>query len=215
MSADWSSSEWDDEVLEVVSAVNATGICQSALFGHQPLVVEAELVGDRQIDFADGAGHVEQHDGAVGENANASKNESTFSALCHSLCRRGWALLARRVRGGGRVVLLPAGEDRLVMQHVLTKELVLPLEEESESCDAPLHMEKTLESVKYADCYNPLQEDGQLVALLTQKIHEKKGVSFKQSNHLEMNNQEKRKNEDQGLRAVKKYQLPIKIIKHH
>jgi hypothetical protein len=182
-----SLAEAGDPVLEVTCIVSASGICQSVLFGAQPFVVEGDRFG--------------------------TDNRQRFGALCLSLRDKDCALLAKPVAGCGRVALMPTTDgSRMIMRNVLTQELLLPLEAKTsgpEVTDASI--DEALDFLDYTDYYDPLAEDGRIVALLNQRTQAMKRGRPKTipppTSH------ESKKAQGQGAKLLKKLQLPFSIYK--
>ncbi|KFP86157.1 Meiosis 1 arrest protein, partial [Apaloderma vittatum] len=152
--------------LRVVKALKSEGVCESVLYGL-PFIIKPTSCW--QLDWDE-----------------LEINQHSFHALCHSLLKRKWMLLAKRepqntspswnVMLHSYYVLVPSDSASLLVKAVATRELLLPstfpalLTEHPERVCAPV--ESALNSLEVEVAYNPLHLKSNLYKYL-------KGVLYK------------------------------------
>ncbi|KAF5902476.1 meiosis 1 arrest protein, partial [Clarias magur] len=133
--------------LRVIKVLHAEGVCQSVLYGL-PLIIRPTTCW--KVDWEEIEG-----------------NHQTFHALCHTLRTRDWFLLARsetEFRSASSAfsyyVLQSSASLALLMQPVVTRELMLPCSLPVPSEDPPLNtlnmVERCLEQLEMDPVFNPL-----------------------------------------------------------
>ncbi|XP_006905286.1 meiosis 1 arrest protein [Pteropus alecto] len=137
--------------LRVIKAVKSTGICESVTYGL-PFILRPTSCW--QLDWDE-----------------LETNQQRFHALCHSLLKREWLLLAKgeapsqghslREPASTFYVIVPSRSPTLLVKAVATRELMLPNSFSLLPEDLPDDSLKTVESVldglELEPIYNPLQ----------------------------------------------------------
>ncbi|XP_010184296.1 PREDICTED: meiosis 1 arrest protein-like, partial [Mesitornis unicolor] len=151
--------------LQVVKALKSEGVCESVLYGL-PLIIKATSCW--QLDWDE-----------------LEINQYSFHALCHSLLKRKWMLLAKRepqnpspnwsVLVHSYYVIIPSDSATLLVKAVAIRELLLPsafpalLTEHPESVRGP--MESALNSLEVEVAYNPLHLKSNLYKYLRSVLY--------------------------------------------
>ncbi|KFQ27843.1 Meiosis 1 arrest protein, partial [Merops nubicus] len=136
--------------LQVVRALKSEGVCESVLYGL-PFIIKPTSCW--QLDWDE-----------------LEINQHSFHALCHSLLKRKWMLLAKcepqntspnwNIVVHSYYVIIPSDSATLLVKAVATRELLLPstfpalLAEHPESVHGPV--ESALNSLEVEVAYNPL-----------------------------------------------------------
>nr|XP_044628662.1 meiosis 1 arrest protein isoform X3 [Equus asinus] len=137
--------------LRVIKALKSSGVCESLTYGL-PFILRPTSCW--QLDWDE-----------------LETNQQHFHALCHSLLKREWLLLAKGepLSGGHSMrepastfyVILPSRSPTLLVKAVATRELMLPspfpLLPEDLPDDSLKIVESTLDSLELEPTYNPLQ----------------------------------------------------------
>uniref|UniRef100_A0A9L0K0Z2 Meiosis 1 associated protein n=1 Tax=Equus asinus TaxID=9793 RepID=A0A9L0K0Z2_EQUAS len=137
--------------LRVIKALKSSGVCESLTYGL-PFILRPTSCW--QLDWDE-----------------LETNQQHFHALCHSLLKREWLLLAKGepLSGGHSMrepastfyVILPSRSPTLLVKAVATRELMLPspfpLLPEDLPDDSLKIRESTLDSLELEPTYNPLQ----------------------------------------------------------
>ncbi|XP_044934996.1 meiosis 1 arrest protein isoform X4 [Mustela putorius furo] len=137
--------------LRVIKALNSSGICESLIYGL-PFILRPTSCW--QLDWDE-----------------LETNQQHFHALCHSLLKREWLLLAKgeplsrghslRQPASTFYVIVPSRSPTLLVKAVATRELMLPspfpLLPEDPPDDSLKIVESLLDSLELEPSYNPLQ----------------------------------------------------------
>ncbi|XP_047599877.1 meiosis 1 arrest protein isoform X4 [Lutra lutra] len=137
--------------LRVIKALNSSGICESLTYGL-PFILRPTSCW--QLDWDE-----------------LETNQQHFHALCHSLLKREWLLLAKgEPLSGGHsprqpastfYVIVPSRSPTLLVKAVATRELMLPSPfprlPEDPPDDSLKIVESLLDSLELEPSYNPLQ----------------------------------------------------------
>ncbi|NXL39071.1 M1AP protein, partial [Glaucidium brasilianum] len=151
--------------LRVVKALKAEGVCESVLYGL-PFIIRPTSCW--QLDWDE-----------------LEINQHSFHALCHSLLKRKWMLLAKRepqntgpnwnVVAHSHYVIVPSDSATLLVKAVATRELLLPsnfpalLAEHPERARGPV--ESALNSLEVEVAYNPLHIKSNLYKYLKSVLY--------------------------------------------
>ncbi|OPJ81214.1 meiosis 1 arrest protein [Patagioenas fasciata monilis] len=151
--------------LRVVKALKAEGVCESVLHGL-PLIIRPTSCW--QLDWDE-----------------LEINQHSFHALCHSLLKRKWMLLAKREPQNSSpnwssvvhpyYVIVPSDSATLLLKAVATRELLLPatvpalLAEHPERARGPV--ESALNSLEVEVAYNPLHLKSNLYKYLKSVLY--------------------------------------------
>ncbi|XP_010006477.1 PREDICTED: meiosis 1 arrest protein [Chaetura pelagica] len=151
--------------LQVVKALKSEGVCESVLYGL-PLIIKPTSCW--QLDWDE-----------------LETNQHSFHALCHSLMRRKWMLLAKRepqntgpswnIMVHSYYILVPSDSATLLVRAVATRELLLPsafpalLAEHPEGERGPV--ESALNSLEVEVAYNPLHLKSNLYKYLKSTLY--------------------------------------------
>nr|XP_045008521.1 meiosis 1 arrest protein isoform X3 [Jaculus jaculus] len=147
--------------LHVIKALKSSGLCESLTYGL-PFILRPTSCW--QLDWDE-----------------LETNQQHFHALCHSLLRRDWLLLARgeplsqghnqKVVASTFYVITPSHSLTLLVKAVATRELMLPslfpLLSEDPPEDSLTIVESMLDSLELEPTYNPLQVCSHLYAHLS------------------------------------------------
>ncbi|NXE84903.1 M1AP protein, partial [Cochlearius cochlearius] len=136
--------------LRVVKALKSEGVCESVLYGL-PFIIKPTSCW--QLDWDE-----------------LEINQHSFHALCHSLLKRKWMLLAKREPQNtspnwnivlhSYYIIVPSNSATLLVKAVAIRELLLPstfpalLDEQPERVHGPI--ESALNSLEVEVAYNPL-----------------------------------------------------------
>ncbi|NXO50329.1 M1AP protein, partial [Aramus guarauna] len=136
--------------LQVVKALKSEGVCESVLYGL-PFIIKPTSCW--QLDWDE-----------------LEINQHSFHALCHSLLKRKWMLLARgepqnttpnwNITVHSYYIIIPSDSATLLVKAVAVRELLLPstfpslLAEHPERVHGPI--ESALNSLEVEVAYNPL-----------------------------------------------------------
>ncbi|NWW78448.1 M1AP protein, partial [Climacteris rufus] len=150
----WHVAAWPSpglHKLRVLKALKSEGVCESVLYGL-PFIIKPTSCW--QLDWDE-----------------LESNQHSFHALCHSLLKRKWMLLAKRepqstgpnwnVMVHPYYVIIPSDSATLLLKAVAMRELLLPsafpalLPEHPERVRGPI--ESALNSLEVEVAYNPLQ----------------------------------------------------------
>ncbi|KAM7079120.1 meiosis 1 arrest protein [Molossus nigricans] len=137
--------------LRVIKALKSSGICESVIYGL-PFILRPTSCW--QLDWDE-----------------LETNQQHFHALCHSLLKREWLLLAKgeplsqghSLKGAATTfyVIMPSRSLTLLVKAVATRELMLPnpfpLLPENPPDDSLRIVESVLDSLELEPTYNPLQ----------------------------------------------------------
>ncbi|KAL2774103.1 meiosis 1 arrest protein isoform 3 [Daubentonia madagascariensis] len=137
--------------LQVIKALKSSGVCESLTYGL-PFILRPTSCW--QLDWDE-----------------LETNQQHFHALCHSLLKREWLLLARgellnpghsqRIPVSTSYVIVPSRSLTLLVKAVATRELILPnpfpLLPEDPPDDSLNIVESVLDSLELEPTYNPLQ----------------------------------------------------------
>uniref|UniRef100_A0A663NEX9 Meiosis 1 associated protein n=1 Tax=Athene cunicularia TaxID=194338 RepID=A0A663NEX9_ATHCN len=151
--------------LRVVKALKAEGVCESVLYGL-PFIIRPTSCW--QLDWDE-----------------LEINQHSFHALCHSLLKRKWMLLAERepqntgpnwnIVVHSYYVIVPSDSATLLVKAVAPRELLLPsnfpalLAEHPERARGPV--ESALNSLEVEVAYNPLHIKSNLYKYLKSVLH--------------------------------------------
>ncbi|XP_053922135.1 meiosis 1 arrest protein isoform X2 [Cuculus canorus] len=151
--------------LWVVKALKAEGVCESVLYGL-PFIIKPTTCW--QLDWDE-----------------LEINQHSFHALCHSLLKRKWLLLARRepqnaspnwnIMVHSYYVIVPSNSATLLVKAVAIRELLLPsafpalLTEHPERVRGPI--ESALNSLEVEVTYNPLHLKSNLYKYLKSMLY--------------------------------------------
>ncbi|XP_037663241.1 meiosis 1 arrest protein isoform X3 [Choloepus didactylus] len=155
--------------LRVIKALKSSGVCESLTYGL-PFILRPTSCW--QLDWDE-----------------LETNQQHFHALCHSLLKREWMLLAKgkplslghdqRVPASTFYVIVPSRSLTLLVKAVATRELLLPSSFPLLTADPPEDSLKTVESL--LDCleleptYNPLQVWSHLYSHLSSTLAKPQG----------------------------------------
>ncbi|XP_026253257.2 meiosis 1 arrest protein [Urocitellus parryii] len=137
--------------LQVIKALKSSGLCESLTYGL-PFILRPTSCW--QLDWDE-----------------LETNQQHFHALCHSLLKREWMLLAKgeplslghsqRVPASTFYVIMPSNSPTLLVKAVATRELMLPspfpLLPEDPPEDSLETVESMLDGLELEPTYNPLQ----------------------------------------------------------
>uniref|UniRef100_F7I0R3 Meiosis 1 associated protein n=1 Tax=Callithrix jacchus TaxID=9483 RepID=F7I0R3_CALJA len=155
--------------LQVIKALKSSGLCESLTYGL-PFILRPTSCW--QLDWDE-----------------LETNQQHFHALCHSLLKREWLLLAKgeplgprhsqRIPASTFYVIMPSRSLTLLVKAVATRELMLPstfplLAEDP--CDDSLKIvERMLDSLELESTYNPLQVQSHLYSHLSSNYAKPQG----------------------------------------
>ncbi|NXO40091.1 M1AP protein, partial [Locustella ochotensis] len=167
-SSPWHVAAWPSTALHklrVLKALKSEGVCESVLYGL-PLIIKPTSCW--QLDWDE-----------------LETNQHSFHALCHSLLKRKWMLLARRepqstgpnwnVVVHPYYVIVPSDSATLLVKAVAMRELLLPsafpalLPEHPERVKGPI--ESALNSLEVEVAYNPLHLKSNLYKYLKSSLY--------------------------------------------
>uniref|UniRef100_A0A452IKR7 Uncharacterized protein n=1 Tax=Gopherus agassizii TaxID=38772 RepID=A0A452IKR7_9SAUR len=139
--------------LRVIKALKAEGVCESALFGL-PFIIKPTSCW--QLDWDE-----------------LEMNQHNFHALCHSLLKRDWMLLAKRepqsVSPSWRItvnsyyVIIPSDSFTLLVKAIAVRELLLPCNIPALPADLP---ETALSTIEASDEWLHTSLDKEAVQVL-------------------------------------------------
>ncbi|NXN17080.1 M1AP protein, partial [Indicator maculatus] len=151
--------------LRVIKALKSEGVCESILYGL-PFIIKPTSCW--QLDWDE-----------------LEINQHSFHALCHSLLKRKWMLLARRepqnttpswnIVVHSYYVIVPSDSATLLVKAVAIRELLLPLTfpallaEHAEGVSGPI--EGALNSLEVEVAYNPLHLKSNLYKYLKSVLY--------------------------------------------
>ncbi|KAM9028305.1 meiosis 1 arrest protein isoform 2-T3 [Ara ararauna] len=151
--------------LRVVKALKSEGVCESVLYGL-PFIIKPTSCW--QLDWDE-----------------LEINQHTFHALCHSLLKRKWMLLARREPQNtgpnwntvvySYYIIVPSDSATLLVKAIAVRELLLPstfpalLPEHPERVHGPV--ESALNSLEVEVAYNPLHLKSNLYKYLKSTLY--------------------------------------------
>ncbi|XP_055557001.1 meiosis 1 arrest protein isoform X1 [Falco biarmicus] len=151
--------------LQVVKALKSEGVCESVLYGL-PFIIKPTTCW--QLDWDE-----------------LEINQHSFHALCHSLLKRKWMLLAKRepqntspnwnVMVHSYYIIIPSDSATLLVKAVAIRELLLPstfpalLAEQPERVHGPI--ESALNSLEVEVAYNPLHLKSNLYKYLKSMLY--------------------------------------------
>ncbi|NXF39496.1 M1AP protein, partial [Nyctibius bracteatus] len=150
--------------LRVVKALKSEGVCESVLYGL-PFIIKPTSCW--QLDWDE-----------------LEINQHSFHALCHSLLKRKWMLLAKREQNTSPnwnitvhsyYVIVPSDSATLLIKAVAIRELLLPstfpvlLDEHPEGVHGPI--ESALNSLEVEVAYNPLHLKSNLYKYLKSTLY--------------------------------------------
>ncbi|KFO85616.1 Meiosis 1 arrest protein, partial [Buceros rhinoceros silvestris] len=151
--------------LRVVKGLKSEGVCESVLYGL-PFIIKPTSCWKLDWD-------------------ELEINQHTFHALCHSLLKRKWMLLAKRepqntgpnwnITVQSYYVIIPSDSATLLVRAVATRELLLPLTfpallaEHPERVQGPV--ESALNSLEVEVAYNPLHLKSNLYKYLKSTLY--------------------------------------------
>ncbi|XP_042664315.1 meiosis 1 arrest protein isoform X2 [Tyto alba] len=151
--------------LRVVKALKSEGVCESVLYGL-PFIIKPTSCW--QLDWDD-----------------LEINQHSFHALCHSLLKRKWMLLAKRepqntspnwnIMVHSYYIIVPSDSASLLVKAVAIRELLLPstfpalLGEHPESVHGPI--ESALNRLEVEVAYNPLHIKSNLYKYLKSMLY--------------------------------------------
>ncbi|KAM9142552.1 meiosis 1 arrest protein [Pangshura tecta] len=150
--------------LRVIKALKAEGVCESALFGL-PFIIKPTSCW--QLDWDE-----------------LEMNQHNFHALCHSLLKRDWMLLAKRepqsespswsITVNSYYVIIPSDSFTLLVKDIAVRELLLPCNVPALSADLPetalSTIESALNSLEVEPRYNPLDVKSNLYKYLVSEF---------------------------------------------
>ncbi|XP_039921726.1 meiosis 1 arrest protein isoform X1 [Hirundo rustica] len=167
-SSPWHVAAWPSTALHklrVLKALKSEGVCESVLYGL-PFIIKPTSCW--QLDWDE-----------------LETNQHSFHALCHSLLRRKWMLLARRepqntgpnwnVVVHPYYVVVPSDSATLLVKAVAIRELLLPsafpalLAEHPERVRGPI--ESALNNLEVEVAYNPLHLKSNLYKHLKSSLY--------------------------------------------
>ncbi|XP_062488168.1 meiosis 1 arrest protein isoform X1 [Pezoporus occidentalis] len=151
--------------LRVVKALKSEGVCESVLYGL-PFIIKPTSCW--QLDWDE-----------------LEINQHSFHALCHSLLKRKWMLLARRepqstgpnwnIVVHSYYIIVPSDSATLLVKAIAVRELLLPsafpalLPEHPERVHGPV--ESALNSLEVEVAYNPLHLKSNLYKYLKSTLY--------------------------------------------
>ncbi|XP_009903184.2 meiosis 1 arrest protein [Dryobates pubescens] len=151
--------------LRVIKALKSEGVCESVLYGL-PFIIKPTSCW--QLDWDE-----------------LEINQHSFHALCHSLLKRKWMLLARRepqntspswnIMVHSYYVIVPSDSATLLIKAVAIRELLMPstfpalLAEHAERVSGPI--EGALNSLEVEVAYNPLHLKSNLYKYLKSVLY--------------------------------------------
>ncbi|XP_049712405.1 meiosis 1 arrest protein [Elephas maximus indicus] len=155
--------------LQVVKALKFSGVCESLMYGL-PFILRPTSCW--QLDWDE-----------------LETNQQHFHALCHSLLKREWLLLAKgeplslgqsqRAPASTFYVIMPSPSLTLLVKAVATRELMLPslfpLLPEDPPDDSLKTVESVLDSLELEPTYNPLQVWSHLYSHLSSTLAKPQG----------------------------------------
>nr|XP_012644045.1 meiosis 1 arrest protein isoform X1 [Microcebus murinus]XP_012644046.1 meiosis 1 arrest protein isoform X1 [Microcebus murinus]XP_012644047.1 meiosis 1 arrest protein isoform X1 [Microcebus murinus]XP_012644048.1 meiosis 1 arrest protein isoform X1 [Microcebus murinus] len=155
--------------LQVIKALKSSGICESLTYGL-PFILRPTSCW--QLDWDE-----------------LETNQQHFHALCHSLLKREWLLLAKgelsspgysqRIPASTFYVIMPSPSLTLLVKAVATRELILPnsfpLLPEDPPDDSLKIVESILDSLELEPTYNPLQVWSHLYSHLSSTLVKPQG----------------------------------------
>ncbi|XP_054196586.1 meiosis 1 arrest protein isoform X10 [Homo sapiens] len=147
--------------LQVIKALKSSGLCESLTYGL-PFILRPTSCW--QLDWDE-----------------LETNQQHFHALCHSLLKREWLLLAKgeppgpghsqRIPASTFYVIMPSHSLTLLVKAVATRELMLPstfpLLPEDPHDDSLKNVESMLDSLELEPTYNPLHVQSHLYSHLS------------------------------------------------
>ncbi|XP_044874747.1 meiosis 1 arrest protein [Mauremys mutica] len=150
--------------LRVIKALKAEGVCESALFGL-PFIIKPTSCW--QLDWDE-----------------LEMNQHNFHALCHSLLKRDWMLLAKRepqsvspswsITVNSYYVIIPSDSFTLLVKAIAVRELLLPCNVPALPADLPetalSTIESALNSLEVEPRYNPLDVKSNLYKYLVSEF---------------------------------------------
>ncbi|XP_054489700.2 meiosis 1 arrest protein [Agelaius phoeniceus] len=167
-SSPWHMAAWPCPALHklrVLKALKAEGVCESVLYGL-PFIIKPTSCW--QLDWDE-----------------LETNQHSFHALCHSLLKRKWMLLARQepqstgpnwnVVVHPYYVIVPSDSATLLVKAVAIRELLLPsafpalLAEHPERVRGPI--ESALNNLEVEVAYNPLHQKSNLYKYLKSSLY--------------------------------------------
>ncbi|NWR93569.1 M1AP protein, partial [Furnarius figulus] len=167
-SSPWHMAAWpatELHKLRVVKALKSEGVCESVLYGP-PFIIKPTSCW--QLDWDE-----------------LETNQHSFHALCHSLLKRKWMLLAKRepqntspnwnIVVHSYYVIIPSDSATLLVKAVAIRELLLPstfpalLAEHPEQVHGPI--ESALNSLEVEVAYNPLHLKSNLYKYLKSSLY--------------------------------------------
>ncbi|XP_048159242.1 meiosis 1 arrest protein isoform X1 [Corvus hawaiiensis] len=167
-SSPWHVAAWPSTVLHklrVLKALKSEGVCESVLYGL-PFIIKPTSCW--QLDWDE-----------------LETNQHSFHALCHSLLKRKWMLLARRepqntgpnwnVVVHPYYVIVPSDSATLLVKAVAASELLLPsafpalLAEHPDRVQGPI--ESALNNLEVEVAYNPLHLKSNLYKYLKSSLY--------------------------------------------
>ncbi|XP_003922617.1 meiosis 1 arrest protein [Saimiri boliviensis] len=155
--------------LQVIKALKSSGLCESLTYGL-PFILRPTSCW--QLDWDE-----------------LETNQQHFHALCHSLLKREWLLLAKgeplspghsqRIPASTFYVIMPSRSLTLLVKAVATRELMLPstfpLLSEDPCDDSLKTVESILDSLELEPTYNPLQVQSHLYSHLSSNYAKPRG----------------------------------------
>ncbi|XP_040445201.1 meiosis 1 arrest protein isoform X4 [Falco naumanni] len=151
--------------LRVIKALKSEGVCESVLYGL-PFIIKPTTCW--QLDWDE-----------------LEINQHSFHALCHSLLKRKWMLLAKRepqntspnwnIMVHSYYIIIPSDSATLLVKAVAIRELLLPstfpalLAEQPERVHGPI--ESALNSLEVEVAYNPLHLKSNLYKYLKSMLY--------------------------------------------
>ncbi|XP_030306462.1 meiosis 1 arrest protein [Calypte anna] len=151
--------------LRVVKALKSEGVCESVLYGL-PFIIKPTSCW--QLDWDE-----------------LETNQHSFHALCHSLLKRKWMLLAKRepqdpganwnIMVHSYYIIVPSDSASLLIKAIAIRELLLPstfpalLAEHPERVHGPI--ESALNSLEVEVAYNPLHLKSNLYKYLKSMLY--------------------------------------------
>ncbi|XP_045405881.1 meiosis 1 arrest protein isoform X4 [Lemur catta] len=155
--------------LQVIKALKSSGVCESLTYGL-PFILRPTSCW--QLDWDE-----------------LETNQQHFHALCHSLLKREWLLLAKgellspgysqRIPASTFYVIMPSHSLTLLVKAVATRELILPnpfpLLPEDPPDDSLKTVESMLDSLELEPTYNPLQVWSHLYSHLSSTLVKPQG----------------------------------------
>ncbi|XP_003773528.1 meiosis 1 arrest protein [Sarcophilus harrisii] len=156
--------------LRVIKALESSGVCESVTYGL-PFIIRPTSCWQLDWDELD-------------------TNQQRFHALCHSLQKREWLLLAKEEPaspGSSQngpastfYIIFPSNSLTMLVKAVATCELLLPssfpLPSEDPPEDILRSVENTLDGLEVASIYNPLQTVGHLYEHLRSVLSKPQGL---------------------------------------